>query len=118
MTYEFTPEQNRKIDEIRITLLHDSILMFAIGFVLMFLGHRLSVVPGWVTMLGASFFLILGVVYYHPLVYFKRVTTTTADDINQMVTAMDNLQTAFAAGVYIVMIVSGLTLIEIFALLF
>ena len=118
MSYEFSKEQNRKIDKVRLTLLHISLLMFAIGLVLMLLGHKLPVVPGWVTMLGASFFLVLGVLYYHPLVYFKRVTTTTEDDINQMVTAMDNLQTAFAAGVYIVMIVSGLTLIEIFALLF
>ena len=117
MSYEFTQEQNRKIDRIRVTLLHISILMFGIGFALMLMGHRLPVVPGWVTMIGASFFLILGVLYYHPLVYFKRVTMTTKDDINQMVTALDNLQTAFAAGVYIVMIVSGLTLIEIFALL-
>lgn len=117
MSYEFTQDQNRTIDRVRITLLHISILMFAIGFVLMYFGHRLPVVAGWVTMIGASFFLILGVLYYHPLVYFKRVTKTTEDDINQMVTAMDNLQTAFGAGVYIVMIVSGLTLIQIFALL-
>lgn len=117
MSYEFTQEQNRKIERVRTTLLHDSILMFAIGFALMFFGHRLPNVPGWVTMIGAGFFLILGVLYYHPLVYFKRVTTTTKDDINQMVNAMDNLQTAFSAGVYIVMIVSGLTIIEIINLL-
>ncbi len=116
--YEFTQEQNRTIDQIRVTLLHNALLMFGIGFLLMFFGHNLPVLPGWITMLGAGFFLILGVVYFHPLVNFKRVTTTTADDINQIVTAMDNLQTAFAAGVYIILIVSGLTLIEIFMLLF
>ena len=116
--YEFTLEQNLSIKKVRATLLHNSILMFAIGFLLMLMGHRLPVIPGWVTMLGASFFLILGLSYFHPLVNFKRVITTSDDDVNQMVTAIDNLQTAFAMGVYILMIVSGLILVEILTLLF
>lgn len=116
--YEFTPEQNQRIKKVRVTLLHVSLLMFGIGFLLMLAGHYLPVLPGWVTMIGASFFLILGLMYFHPLVNFKRVTTTSDDDINHMMAAMDSLQTAFAAGVYILLILSGLTLIEIFALLF
>lgn len=116
--YEFTPEQNQRIEKVRVTLFHNSVLMFGIGILLMLMGHNLPIVPGWVTMLGASFFLILGISYYHPLVNFKRVITTSDDDINQIVTAMDNLQTAFAVGVFTVMVMSGLTLIEIVALLF
>lgn len=116
--YEFTQEQNQKIDKLRLTLLHNSLLMLGIGFLLMFMGHLLPMLPGWVTMLGASFFLILGIVNSYPLVNFRRVITTADDDINQIVTAMDNLQTAFSAGVIIVMIMSGLALMEILVLLF
>ena len=116
--YEFTQEQNQKIETVRVTLLHNSLLMLGIGFLLMLIGHNLPILPGWVTMLGASFFLILGVMHFHPLVNFKRVTTTSGDDINQMLTAMDDLQAAFSAGAYIVMVLSGLILIEIAALLF
>lgn len=116
--HEFTPEQNKGIERVRLILFHNSVLMFGIGFLLMLMGHNLPTLPGWVMMLGASFFLILGISYYHPLVYFKRVITTSDDDINQIITALDNLQTAFSVGVYIVMIVSGLTLIEIATLLF
>lgn len=118
MRYEFTPDQNRRIEKVRVTLLHVSLLMFGIGILLMFMGHYFPVVPRWVTLVGASFFLILGLMYFHPLVNFKRVTTTSDNDINHLMTAMDNLQTAFSAGVYILLILSGLTLIEIVALLF
>jgi len=116
--YEFTQEQNQKIETVRVTLLHNSLLMLGIGFLLMLMGHNLPILPGWVTMLGASFFLILGVMHFHPLVNFKRVTATSGDDINQILTAMDDLQAAFSAGAYIVIVLSGLILIEIAALLF
>ena len=116
--YEFTAEENKRVERVRVTLFHISVLMLGIGFLLMMMGHYLPLLPGWVTMLGAGFFLILGVMYFHPLVNFKRVTTTSDDDIKQMMTAMDDLQTAFASGVYILLILSGLTLIEIVALLF
>jgi hypothetical protein len=116
--HEFTDEQNQEIEKFRSTLLHNSLLMLGIGFLLMLMGHELPILPGWVTMLGASFFLILGIVNSYPLVNFRRVITTADDDINQIVTAMDNLQTAFSAGIIIVMIMSGLALIEILILLF
>ena len=114
--YEFTPEQNQEIEKVRVTLLHNSLLMLGIGFLLMWIGHNLPILSGWITMLGASIFLILGVIYFHPLVNFKRVTATSGDDIHQMLTAMDGLQTAFCASAYIVMILSCLTLIEIWLL--
>lgn len=115
--YEFSTDENRHIDTIRVILLEIAILMFCMGALLLTLGHFLPGTSGWLTSAGGGLFLALGVVYYHPLIGFKRVTTTSEDDINQMMVAMDNLQTAFRAGTLIVTALSVLTFALIVILL-
>jgi len=107
--YEFSTDDNRHIDRIRIILLEIAVLMFCMGALLLTCGHYLPGTSGWLTSAAGGLFLALGVVYYHPLIGFKRVTTTSEDDINQMMVAMDNLQTAFRAGSVIVAVLSVLT---------
>lgn len=115
--YEFTDDQTQHIEEIHAILLHISLLMFGIGSVLMFLGHSQPGIAGWITIIGAGLFLTLGVVYFHPLVGFRRVETTAGDDIHYMMIAMDNLRTAFSTATWIVLTMNGIVLVMIVMLL-
>ena len=108
--HEFTADENQHIDTIRLILLEISMLMFGIGALLLAMGYFLPGIAGWVTSIAGGLFLVLGVVYYHPLSGFKRVTKSSKDDINQMMVAMDNLGTAFKTGTFIVMILAALML--------
>jgi hypothetical protein len=115
--HEFSAEQEKSIDRIRITLSHISILLFGIGFLLLLIGHKLPMLSAWVTIIAAGFFFVLGVVYYHPLTGFMRVIRTSRDDINHMMVALDNLQVAFSIATWIVLVLSGLVLCMILILL-
>jgi hypothetical protein len=116
--YEFTAEQSRRIKKVRVTLLHISLLMFGVAFFLMLMGPRLPSMPGGVSMLVAGLLLILGVVYFYPLVNLKRVLAVPDNDVNQILAVMDSLRTAFSVGTFIVLTFNVLTLIAIFALFF
>jgi uncharacterized membrane protein len=115
--HEFSADENKHIDTIRLILLEISLLMFGIGALLLAMAYLVPGLAGWVTSGAGGMFLVLGVVYYHPLAGFKRVTTTTKDDINQMMVAIDNLGTAFRTGAVIVTILSALMLALIILLL-
>lgn len=115
--YEFTEEQNRRIDVIRSILFHVSLLLFFIGVLLLFLGHRLPGAVLWVTTAGGVLFVVLGVVYYHTLVGFRRVVETVRDDVSHMLVAIDNLGTAFATGTIAVILLSALVVAFIVILL-
>ena len=62
--YELTAEQNRRIKKVRVTLLHISLLMFGIAFLMILMEPRLTSVPGWVSILSANLLLVLGVTYF------------------------------------------------------
>jgi uncharacterized membrane protein len=115
--YEFSEEQNQRIDVIRTILFHVSLLMFAVGVILLYLGHQLAGIAVWVTAAAGILFQILGVVYFRTLIGFKRVVKTERDDVSHMMAAVDNLGTTFATGTVAVLLLSVLVFVFIVALL-
>lgn len=115
--YEFSEEQNRRINVIRMILLHVSLLMIGVGILLLFLGHRLSDAGIWVATASGVLFVVMGVVYYQTLVGLRRVIKTAANDIGHMMVAMDNLGTAFYTGTIVVILLSLVVFAFIVALL-
>lgn len=114
--YEFTAEEHRHVDRLRLVLLEVSLLMSGIGFLMLAVGYYLPGTTGWVTWVVGGLFLVLGVVYHHPLKGFKRLAETS-NDISDLMIALDNLHTAFRTGTYIVGILGVLMLALIILLL-
>lgn len=115
--YEFTPEQDKVVDQLRRTLLQITAILLALGILLMLIGHGLPGISQWVFLVSSVFVLILGVVYYLPLDNLKRVTSTKGDDINQMLIAMSDLAKAFSTAQIIIILLIGMSITGIGILL-
>ena len=109
--FEFTPEQNERINELRNIIGQISYLLYGLGFLLLLVGHKLPLMPGWAVMGAAVFFLVLGVVYHRPLDNLERAVATSADDISQMMIAMDDLRSAFSSAQAILVFLIALALL-------
>jgi hypothetical protein len=115
--YEFTPEQDRIIDRMRIILAQITVIALLLGVILMLIGHGLPGMMKWIFLVSSVFFMVMGVSYYLPLDNLKRVTNSHGEDINQMLIAISDLAKAFSTAQVILILLSGMLIIGIGLLL-
>jgi hypothetical protein len=115
--YEFTPEQDKVIDQMRMILAQITGFSLVLGMFLMLIGHRLDGMTKWVFLVSAVFFMLMAVVYFLPLDNLKRVTDSQGEDISQMLIAITDLEKAFSTAQVILILLSGMLIIGIGLLL-
>lgn len=115
--YEFTPEQDKVINKMRMILAQITVISLLLGVCLMLIGHGLSGMEKWVFLVSSVFFMVMGVVYFLPMDNLKRVTASSGEDISQMLIAITDLAKAFSTAQVILILLSGMLIMGIGVLL-
>ena len=115
--YEFTDQENQQIRRVGRKLRHISILFGLLGALQLpgvFLPRDAT--GRWISLGAAVLLVSLGWLFMRPLDNFRRIITTTGQDIHQVMIAMRDLRAAYrAAEVIFAIFVAGI-LVELMRL--
>lgn len=115
--YEFTAEENQRIEQLRQKIQHIAVLFLALG-VLQLVQSFMLVEPTarWISLGGAVLLLALGWLFFRPLDNFRRIVTTEGQDIREVVTAIRDLRTAYLGAEIILIILAAGIIVEVMRL--
>ena len=104
MVYEFTEEQNQKIDKIATKLRHISIMFYAFGAIQLL--HAAFIASGaviWGAAASGALSIGLGFVYQRPIDNLINITTTEGSDIPELMIGLEDLHVAYLTGQIIIL---------------
>lgn len=115
--YEFTADENGLITQLGRKLRHISILFFVLGVVQLAQSFLLSDSAGrWISLAASILLLGLGWLFMRPLDNFRRIVTTTGQDIDEVVIAIKDLRAAYFAAEIILLVFAAGVLVEVMRL--
>ena len=116
-TYEFSAEQNQKLDGLRQRLLQVAILFVALGAVQLVASFfQDEDAERWISLAAALLLLALGWLFFRPLDNITRVIHTKDQDIRQIMIAFSDLRAALLGGEVILVVLVATVFVEIMRL--
>lgn len=115
--YEFTAEENQRIDQLRRKIQHIAILFLALGVLQLVQSFMLAEPTArWISLGGAVLLLALGWLFFRPLDNFRRIVSTEGQDIREVVTAIKDMRTAYLGAEIILIILAAGIIVEVMRL--
>lgn len=115
--YEFTEEENRHIDSLRRKLQQVSILFLVLGSLQLVQSFLLTDdTQRWFSLGAALLILGLGWLFMRPLDNLRRITTTTGQDIREIVIAIQDLRAAYLGAEIIMLAFAAGIIVEVMRL--
>lgn len=115
--YEFTEEENRHIDSLRRKVQQVSVLFLILGALQLVQSFLLTdETQRWISLGAALLILGLGWLFLRPLDNLRRITTTTGQDIREVVIALEDLRAAYLGAEFIMLAFAAGIIIEVMRL--
>jgi hypothetical protein len=112
--YEFTEEENRHIDSLRRKVQQVSVLFLMLGVLQLVQSFLLTgETERWISLGAALLILGLGWLFTRPLDNLRRITTTTGQDIREVVIALEDLRAAYLGAEFIMLAFAAGIIIEV-----
>lgn len=112
--YEFTEEENRHIDSLRRKVQQVSVLFLILGSLQLVQSFLLTdETQRWISLGAALLILGLGWLFLRPLDNLRRITTTTGQDIREVVIALEDLRAAYLGAEFIMLAFAAGIIIEV-----
>ena len=97
--YEFTPEQNSVIRAVALRCVVQAVLFAILGAITIVIWFAtksgLSGYMSFVSIFAALLLIAMSIVFYRPADNLRRITTTSGNDITELMTAMKEFNMGF-----------------------
>lgn len=115
--YDFSEAENQRLNRLRQTIMHISILFIAFGALQVVASFFIAAIAGrWISLASGILFLVLGWLYARPLDNLRRVLYSKGQDIRQILIALSDLRVAYLGGEVILLVLVATIFVEIMRL--